>query len=361
MTNTVVTRGNPAVSHCAFTFDDGPIRIPIDPWLEALEQGGACGTFFLTGEWFDRYPAKAREMLARGHELTTHTYHHRRMADVSKDVFFEELKLAELAYQEATGRPVPTLMRFPYASYREENLGWLQEWNYLDIEGVDTVDWSGPPSAELVERLIPKLVNGSILMFHANEVAKETPQAVKSLVQYAHAKGIAMVPVSELLHAEGIQAGERSWQVRFKPALQGTFLSEQWKELAGEEELRKLAADSLGWGNPKAPIGPDSYSKWLQALSMRVQPDGETRFVARSFAGQHWAYVHAAVRGDALVLEDFATKEAHADALVYILLWAAHEASTLGCKWITSTQDMRRIHKLCEQLGFEAELVLQEG
>ena len=45
MTNLVITRGNPAVSHCAFTFDDGPMRIPVDPWLDALEQGGACGTF----------------------------------------------------------------------------------------------------------------------------------------------------------------------------------------------------------------------------------------------------------------------------------------------------------------------------
>lgn len=361
MTNLVITRGNPAVSHCAFTFDDGPMRIPVDPWLDALEQGGARGTFFLTGEWFDRFPAKAREMIARGHELTTHTYHHRRMADVTKAVFFEEMKQAELAYQEATGSPVPTFMRFPYASYREENLEWLREWNYLVIEGEDTVDWSGPPSAQLVERVIPKLFNGAILMFHANEIAKETPQAVISLVHETQAKGLDAVTVSVLLQANGIRAGERSWQVRFKPTLQGAFHSEQWSRVAGEDELRKLAADSLEWGNPKAPTGFGAYSKWLQALTMHVQSDGETRFVARSFAGQHWAYVRASVRGDALVLEDFATKEAHSDALIYILQWAAHEASALGCDWITSTQDMRRIHKLCEQMGFEAEIVLQEG
>ncbi|MFD0589126.1 polysaccharide deacetylase family protein [Paenibacillus sp. GCM10027627] len=361
MTNLVITRGNPEVAHCAFTFDDGPMRIPIDAWLDALEQGGARGTFFLTGEWFDRYPQKAREMIARGHELTTHTYHHRRMADVTKDVFFEELKLAELAYQEATGRSVPTMLRFPYASYREDNLEWLREWNYLLIEGVDTVDWSGPPSAQLVERVIPELVNGAILIFHANEIAKETPQAVKSLVHHTHAKGLAVVTVSELLHAAGIRAGERTWQVRFKPVLQDSSHSEQWKPVTGDEEWRKLAADSLEWGNPKTPTGPGAYSKWLQALSTQDQSDDGTRFVARSFADQHWAYVRASVRGGNLVLEDFATKEPHADALVYILQWAANEASSLGCEWITSTQDMRRIHKLCEQLGYEAEIVLQEG
>ncbi|WP_254635094.1 hypothetical protein [Paenibacillus sp. GbtcB18] len=219
----------------------------------------------------------------------------------------------------------------------------------------------GTAKRELVERVIPTLVNGSIFMFHANEIAKETPQAVKSLVHHAHSKGLAMVPVSELLHADGIRAGERSWQVRFKPTLQGSFHSEQWKRVAGENELRKLAADSLEWGNPKAPTGSGAYSKWLQMLSKPIQSDSQTRFVARSFADQHWAYVRASVRGGTLVLEDFATKEAHADALVSILQWAAHEASTLGCEWITGTQDMRRIHKLCEQLGFESEIVLQEG
>jgi len=359
MTN-LVTHGNPASSHCAFTFDDGPMRIPIDAWLEALEQGGARGTFFFTGEWFDRHPAKAREMLARGHELTMHTYHHRRMADVPKPVFFEELKLAELAYQEATGRPAPALIRFPYASYREENLEWLREWNYLLIEGEDTVDWSGPPSAQLVERVMPKLVKGSIMVFHANEIAKETPQAVKSLVQHAHTIGLEMVTVSELLHAVGIRAGERRWQVRFKPAHQRSIHLEQWKRVAGEEELQKLAADSLEWGSPKAPTGYGAYGKWLQELSSHEQPESETYLVTRSFADQHWAYVRASVRGGTLVLEDFATKEPHADALVYMLQWAAHEAAVLGCEWVVSTLDMRRIHKLCEQLGFEAQIVLEE-
>ncbi|MWC30535.1 polysaccharide deacetylase family protein [Paenibacillus sp. MMS18-CY102] len=359
--NLVITRGNLAASHIAFTFDDGPMRLPIDAWLEALEQGGACGTFFLTGEWFDRYPAKAREMIARGHELTTHTYHHRRMGDVAKSVFFEELRLAELAYQEATGRAAPAIMRFPYASYREENLAWLREWNYLAIEGEDTVDWSGPPSAQLVERVLPKLYNGSILMFHANEIAKETPNAVKSLLHLTHAKGLAAVSISELLQANGVASGERRWQVRFKPALQNVFHLEQWNFVGSDDELRRLAADSLEWGSLKAPKGPDAYPKWLHTLAMPIQSGGEARFVARSFAGQHWAYVRASVQGDALVLEEFATKEAHSDALIYILQWAAHEASALGCKWIASTQDMRRIHKLCEQLGFESEIVLLEG
>ena len=138
-------------------------------------------------------------------------------------------------------------MRFPYASYREENLEWLREWNYLVIEGRIPSTGQDRQARGFVERVIPKLVKGSILMFHANEIAKETPQAVISLVHETQAKGLDAVTVSEL-QANGIRAGERDWQVRFKPTLQGAFHSEQWSRVAGEDELRKLAADSLEWG-----------------------------------------------------------------------------------------------------------------
>lgn len=127
------------------------------------------------------------------------------------------------------------------------------------------------------------------------------------------------------------------------------------------EELRRLAADSLEWGNPKAPTGAGAYGKWLEMLSAAVQAEGATRFAARSFAGQHWAYARASVKGGTLVLEDFATKEAHADALVYVLQWAAQEASAAGCEWISTALDMRRIRKLCEQMGIEAEIVRLHG
>lgn len=60
MTNIVINRGNQAIAQCAFTFDEGSLRKPIDAWLEALEQGGARGTFFLTGEWYGSVPGKSK-------------------------------------------------------------------------------------------------------------------------------------------------------------------------------------------------------------------------------------------------------------------------------------------------------------
>lgn len=84
MSSKAVWKGDINQALCAFTFDDGPSQLPVELWLDVLEEEDAVGTFFFTGEWMDRYPEKARLILSRGHVLAPHTYHHRRMAQVPK-------------------------------------------------------------------------------------------------------------------------------------------------------------------------------------------------------------------------------------------------------------------------------------
>ena len=64
-TDPVFIAGRDDVPAFALTFDDGPDRVPLNGWLTALERGGARGTFFFTGEWFDRHPKLARAIVAR--------------------------------------------------------------------------------------------------------------------------------------------------------------------------------------------------------------------------------------------------------------------------------------------------------
>src|SRR5690606_5386815 len=104
-------------------------------------------------------------ILERGHELAPHSYHHRRMAEIPKDVFLDEIKLTELAYQEATGKSCPTFMRFPYLSFREENLDWLSDLGYVDIEGDDSGDWAGLTSQQIVKNVTPFFKNGAVVVF----------------------------------------------------------------------------------------------------------------------------------------------------------------------------------------------------
>jgi peptidoglycan-N-acetylglucosamine deacetylase len=58
------------------TFDDGPIP-EVTPWvLEMLEKYAARATFFCVGDNVQRHPGIYRQILAAGHAVGNHTFHH---------------------------------------------------------------------------------------------------------------------------------------------------------------------------------------------------------------------------------------------------------------------------------------------
>jgi peptidoglycan-N-acetylglucosamine deacetylase len=58
------------------TIDDGPNPHDTPVLLDLLDAHGAKATFFLIGERAERHPQLVREIVARGHEVGDHTYHH---------------------------------------------------------------------------------------------------------------------------------------------------------------------------------------------------------------------------------------------------------------------------------------------
>jgi hypothetical protein len=288
------------------------------------------------------------------------------MAEVSKEVFFEELKLTELAYQEATGLACPTFMRFPYRSYKEENIAWLAEWGYIDIEGEDSGDWAGTSSNEIVERLLPTFSNGAILVHHCNDIAKGTPDAVRKLARIANNRGLIPVTVSQLLKSMDISPQYRWWKISIDvPPSKPSFSTSDWEPIVQADDLKQLSFETFDWGIPHIIEGFDSENQWLQMLSetlnTRRSSESQVFCYARSFADQYWAYILAEVQGDALVLRDFATKEFHADSLVYVINWGFKIALELGCKRLCANRDMRRLSKLCDQMGLSSELLAEVG
>lgn len=357
---TIIKHGNPDRMICAFTFDDGPTFLDLEMWLQALEKNQIVGTFFFTGEWMDRYPRLARELVVRGHELAPHTYHHRRMAEVSKHVFYEELMQTELAYQDATGLPCPNFMRFPYRSYSEQSLDWLTAFGYVDVEGIDSGDWTGAPSDEIMRKLVPATRNGAIFVFHANDIARGTPEAVELLGHIVSERGLAPVLVSDLLRSTGIVPQYREWTIAIQVPGEMTYSTEDWMEVGSLGELRRLAAAVSDWGIPHIHDSSEKEARWLSHLIDACSghsADRPSMCYTRVFCDHYWAYAHAEVQGDTLVLLDFATREFTADALVYVLRWAAKKAAEFGCSRVTAKREMRRIRKLCEQMGWEARFI----
>src|SRR2546430_186470 len=59
--------------------------------LEILQRHGVTATFFFLGEVVERFPALARQVAAAGHEVGSHGFCHRRVSQMTRREFREDV------------------------------------------------------------------------------------------------------------------------------------------------------------------------------------------------------------------------------------------------------------------------------
>jgi polysaccharide deacetylase family protein (PEP-CTERM system associated) len=85
--------------------------------LEILQRHGVTATFFFLGEVVERFPALARQVATAGHELGSHGFRHRRVSQMTRREFREDVRRSLRVIEEVTGQPVGGY-RAPYFSVK---------------------------------------------------------------------------------------------------------------------------------------------------------------------------------------------------------------------------------------------------
>ena len=87
-----------------------PLREELDRLLprlaEELATGRARATFFVLGELADRVASRLRELVAAGHEIACHGWHHARANDLTPAEFRRQIVDSKRRLEEITGREV---------------------------------------------------------------------------------------------------------------------------------------------------------------------------------------------------------------------------------------------------------------
>ena len=182
-------RGSLESPWVALTFDGGWKCQAAGPVLETLAKKGVRATFFLTGEFIERYPDLVRRIVAEGHEVGNHTYSHTRLTrpGVGRQRVQDELNRAHQSYYRVTGRKFAPFWRAPYRAQNERIRRWAAEAGYLHVgwtrgagsRNMDTLDWVGNPRSrmyrsadEIAFRVVnfdggkPGGANGAIILMH---------------------------------------------------------------------------------------------------------------------------------------------------------------------------------------------------
>ncbi len=180
---------------CAWGADDIP------EILAVLKEADIKATFFIVGQWAEKYPEAVRMIAQDGHDIANHSYSHFRMGTLDRAKIISEIQKSGTLLESLSGVKCD-LFRAPYGDYSNSLLEEARMLGYYSIQwDVDSLDWKpGISRSEIMQRINTKIKPGSIILFH-----NDTPHTVKLLPQIIFelkGKGYGFIPISELIIRE---------------------------------------------------------------------------------------------------------------------------------------------------------------
>lgn len=164
--------GNPGEKVLYLTFDAGYENGNTAAILDALKKHHAPAAFFLVGNYIETSPELVKRMVAEGHVVGNHTYHHPDMSKIStKEAFAKELGDLETLFQQTTGQPMKKYYRPPQGKYSESNLKMANELGYKTFFwSLAYVDWyvdKQPTKEEAFKKLLGRIHPGAVVLLHS--------------------------------------------------------------------------------------------------------------------------------------------------------------------------------------------------
>ena len=170
----------------------------IEEILSVLDDFNIKASFFVVGDWCDRYPESVLQIHLAGHEIGSHSDTHADMTNLNRDEILREIRDSNQKIEAITG-VAPTLFRTPFGAYNNQVIELIEAEGLFPIQwDCDSLDYRDLTADEMQQRIFKRLQNGSILLFHSG--AKNTASALPQIIAAIQAEGYKFVMVSELIH-----------------------------------------------------------------------------------------------------------------------------------------------------------------
>lgn len=186
------------------TFDCGYENGNTEPILDALKKHDVKATFFVVGNFLETSPEIVKRMIAEGHTVGNHTYHHLDMSSISSmDAFKKETQDVENLFEQITGTTITKFYRPPQGKYNIENLKMAQELGYHTFFwSLAYVDWyqdKQPTKDEAFGKLLKRIHPGAIVLLHST--SSTNAQILDELLTKWEEMGYTIKPLTELAGA----------------------------------------------------------------------------------------------------------------------------------------------------------------
>ena len=175
------------------TFDDGPHKTNTAKVLDILKRRNVKATFFLIGEYVEKYPELAKRIVIEGHGIGVHCYRH----DYSQlygqvKNYMEDFEKAHEIIKEITGEDTK-IYRFPGGSIndfnkdvREEIIREMTERGYIYYDwNASLEDATKNPKAEkLIQNALSTTLGRKKVIMLAHDTVHETAECLDTLLDH---------------------------------------------------------------------------------------------------------------------------------------------------------------------------------
>lgn len=189
-----VQRDNKAVS---LTFDASVNNGDCTEIIAVLEKYNVRATFFVSGEWVDKYPDSVLTIHEAGHEIMSGGDKIVRFVSLSYEQVTQSAKSSQEKIAAITGI-TPELIRIPYGEYDDNIIAAINDTGMLAVLwSLDSQDWRATSTSEVVRRVTSEVAPGDIIRFRTG--GEFTADALTEIIEYLLSNRYSLVPVSELI------------------------------------------------------------------------------------------------------------------------------------------------------------------
>ena len=233
-----VERGDKKI---ALTFDVAWENSNTQKLIDILSENDAKATFFVTGDWCDRYPEDVKMFFDAGHDIQNHSNTHPHVEGMNVNDLINDTRECSRKIKMITGVE-PTLYRAPYGEFDDSLITTMDGMGLKVIQwDVDSVDWKKPTAAQIQKKVLKGVKSGSILLFH-NDL-ENTTEALPEILKELKSQGYEFVTVKDMIYTENYTIDAQGKQV---PAVKSSIeLTEERLEQVLAQNSDKIKAAGI--------------------------------------------------------------------------------------------------------------------
>ena len=198
----------------AITFDAAWTNQDTEEIIKILEKHNAKATFFIVGDWAEKFPESVKAFFDAGHTIANHSDTHKAFSKCSRNEIKEEIENCNKKLEAITGQKV-TLVRAPSGDYTDQSIEVAKSLGMYTIQwDCDSLDYTKISVDEIVSRVVKGTKNGSIVLFH-NGVENTAPALDRILTEFTK-QGYTFVSVENLIYKENYSIDHTGRQYKNK-------------------------------------------------------------------------------------------------------------------------------------------------